>query len=47
MPAKDRLKTIAPSPEKHPERELSTLVVVERRGPLLSPGFDAVNAFAG
>ena len=45
-PAKDRVKTIAPSPEEHAEREVNTLVLVAR-GPLLcSPGFRAVTAFA-
>ena len=44
-PAKDRVKTIAPSPEEHHEREVNTLVLVAR-GPLLcSPGFRAVTAF--
>ena len=44
-PAKDRVKTIAPSPEEHDEREVNTLVLVAR-GPLLcSPGFRAVTAF--
>jgi hypothetical protein len=45
-PAKDRVKTIAPSPEEHDEREVNTLVLVAR-GPLLcSPDFRAVTAFA-